>query len=149
MTRNRITLTKSQKKVVELQCFSVQKRYNVDESNPVFREGGILPLPHPFLCEKTIVMTALFTLYFSTFSVLLTVFWIDDIITTQQNNFDADTLDGCLHFVCKFDRRVERTLTPGDLNNPNLERRSASDQRSVAHLHLYLENIILYRRGIS
>ena len=49
------------------------------------------------------------TLPLSTVPVLLTAFGVDDIIITQQNSFDADTLDGCLYFVCKFDRRVERT----------------------------------------
>ncbi len=49
--------------------------------------------------------------YLSTLPVCLTAFWIDDIITAQKNTFDADTLDGCLHFVCNFDRRTERTLT--------------------------------------
>ena len=73
-------------------------------------------------------MVALLPPYLSTCQVLLTAFWIDDIITAQQNNFDADTLDGCLHFVCKFDRRAERTLTPGGLDNQNLKRRSAIDQ---------------------
>ena len=76
-------------------------------------------------------MTALFALYFSTFPVLLTAFWIDAIITAQQNNFDADTLDGCLHFVCKFNHQEERTLTLGDLNNQNLERRSAIAQHPI------------------
>ena len=63
--------------------------------------------------------------------VALTAFWIDDIITAQKNSFDADTLDGCLHFVCEFDRRVERTLTPGDLDNQNLERRSTIAQHPI------------------
>jgi len=88
-------------------------------------------------------MTALFALYFSTLPVLLTAFLINDIITAQQNSFDADTLDGCLHFLCKFNHRAERTLTLGDLDNQNLERRSAIDQRPFAHAHLYLENLIL------
>ena len=55
-----------------------------------------------------------------------------------MNRCDADTLDGCLHFVCKFDCRVERTLTLGDLDNQNLKRRSAINQRSFTHPHLYL-----------
>ena len=76
---------------------------------PVFEGGGILPLPHPFSGEKDIVRTALFTPYFSMLPVALTAFWIDDIITAQKNSFDADTLDRCLHFVCEFDRRMERT----------------------------------------
>ena len=109
----------------------------------------MLPLPHPFSGERGIAMTALFALYFSTLQVLLTAFLIDGIITAQQNSFDADTLDGCLHFVCKLDHWVERTLTLGDLDNQNLKRRSAIDQHSFAHLHLYLENFILNRRGIS
>ena len=75
--------------------------------------------------------------------VLLTVFWIDDIITAQQNSFDADTLDGCLHFVCKFNHRAERTLTLGELDNQNLKRRTAINQRPLAHTQLYLENLIL------
>ena len=58
-------------------------------------------------------------------------------------------IDGCLHFVCKFDRRAEGTLTLGDLDNQNLKRRSAIDQHSFTHSHLYLENLILNRRGIS
>ena len=78
-------------------------------------------------------MVALLPPYLSTCQVLLTAFWIDDIITAQQNNFDADTLDGCLHFVCKFDRRAEGTLTLGDLDNQNLKRRSAIDQHPFAH----------------
>ena len=109
----------------------------------------MLPLPHPFSGKRGIAMTALFALYFSTLQVLLTAFLIDDIITAQQNSFDADALDGCLHFVCKLDRWEERTLTLGDLDNQNLERRSAIDQRSFTHPHLYLENLILNRRGIS
>ena len=80
--------------------------------------------------------------------VALTAFWIDDIITAQKNTFDADTLDGCLHFVCKLDCRVERTLTPGDLDNQNFERRSAIDSHPLAYPHLYLENYILNRREI-
>ena len=76
-------------------------------------------------------MVALLPPYLSTYQVLLTAFWIDDIITAQQNYFDADTLDGCLHFVCKLDCRVERTLTPGDLDNQNLKRRSAIDQHLI------------------
>ena len=109
----------------------------------------MLPLPHPFSGERGIAMTALFALYFSTLQVLLTAFLIDGIITAQQNSFDADTLDGCLHFVCKLDHWVERTLTLGDLDNQNLKRRSAINQRSFTHPHLYLENLILNRRGIS
>ena len=109
----------------------------------------MVPLPHPFSGEKAIGMTALLCPIFPTRPVLLTVFWINDIITAQQNSFDADTLDGCLHFVCKLDRRVERTLTLGDLDNQNLKRRSAIDQHSFTHSHLYLENLILNRRGIS
>ena len=76
-------------------------------------------------------MTALLVPYLSTLQVLLTAFLIGGIITTQQNNYDADTLDGCLHFVCKFDCRAERTLTLGDLDNQNLKRRSAIDQHPV------------------
>ena len=93
--------------------------------------------------EKAVAMTALLVPYLSTLQVLLTAFWINDIITAQKNSFDADTLDGCLHFVCKFDRRLERTLTLGDLDNQNLERSSAIDQHPFAHPHLYLENLIL------
>ena len=37
----------------------------------------------------------------------------------------------------------------GDLDNQNLERRSAIDQCLFAHPHLCLENFILNRRGIS
>ena len=62
----------------------------------------MLPLPHPFSGKRGIAMTALFALYFSTLQVLLTAFLIDGIITAQQNSFDADTLDGCLHFVCNL-----------------------------------------------
>ena len=109
----------------------------------------MLPFPHPFSGEKGIAMTDLFALYFSTLQVLLTAFLIDDIITAQQNIFDADALDGCLHFVCKLDRREERTLTLGDLGNQNMERRSAIDSHPLAYPHLHLENFILNRRGIS
>ena len=76
-------------------------------------------------------MTVLLFPIFSTHQVLLTAFLIDGIITAQQNSFDADTLDGCLHFVSKFDHRAERTLTLGDLDNQNLKRRSAIDQRPI------------------
>jgi len=96
--------------------------------------------PIHFRTKKTVATTALFNLYFSTLLVCLTAFLIDGIITVQQNSFDADTLDGCLHFVCKFDRWVERTLTLGDLDNQNLERKSAIDQYQLAHTQLYLEN---------
>lgn len=88
-------------------------------------------------------MVALLPPYLSTYQVLLTAFWIDDIITAQQNNFDADTLDECLHFACKLDRREERTLTLGGFDNQKLKRRSAIDQRPFTHPHLYLENLIL------
>ena len=71
------------------------------------------------------------SLSLATLQVLLTAILINGIITAQQNSFDADTLDGCLHFVCKFDRRVERTLTLGDLDNQNLERRSAIAQHPI------------------
>ena len=71
------------------------------------------------------------SLSLATLQVLLTAILINGIITAQQNSFDADTLDGCLHFVCKFDRRVERTLTPGDLDNQNLERRSTISQHPI------------------
>ena len=116
-------------------AFSGQKRYNVEEQNLVFGVGGIVPLPHPFSGEKTVAMTALLVSYLSTLQVLLTVLWINDIIIAQKNSFDADTLDGCLHFVSKFDHRTERTLTLGDLDNQNLKRRSAIDQHPFAHTH--------------
>jgi hypothetical protein len=58
-------------------------------------------------------------------TVALTVFWNDDIIAAQKNSLDADTLVRCLHFVCKFDCRVERTLNLGDLNNQNMGRGAA------------------------
>ena len=92
-------------------------------------------------------MTAPFAPYYSTLQVLLTAFLIDGIITAQKNIFDADTLDGCLHFVCKFDHRVERTLTLSDLDNRNLKRRSAIDQHPFAHPHLYLATKI--RRSVN
>ena len=71
------------------------------------------------------------SLSLATLQVLLTAILINGIITAQQNSFDSETLDGCLHFVCKFDRRVERTLTPGDLDNQNLERRSTISQHPI------------------
>ena len=71
------------------------------------------------------------SLSLATLQVLLTAFGIDDIITAQKNSFGADTLDGCLHFVCKFDRWAKRTLTLGDLDNQNLKRRSAIDQHPI------------------
>ena len=109
------------------QCFFGLKTLQCRPIEPRFLEGGYSTI----------------TLSISTVPVLLTAFWIDDIITAQKNSFDADTLDGCLHFVCEFDRRVERTLTLGDLDNQYLERRSAIDLHSFEHPHLYLENLIL------
>ena len=94
------------------QCFFGAKTLHCRPLEPRFRSGWYSTI----------------TLSISTVPVLLTVFWIDDIITAQQNSFDADTLDGCLHFVCKSDSREERTLTPGGLDNQNLKRRSAIDQ---------------------
>ena len=112
--------------------------------------GWVVSYHYPLhFFRKNVDATALFALYLSTLPVCLTAFWIDDIITAQKNTFDADTLDGCLHFACKFDHRAERTLTLGDLDNQNLKRRSAIDQHEFAHPHLYLENFILNRRGIS
>ena len=80
-------------------------------------------------------MTALFEPNLSTLQVLLTGFWINGTMTAQKNSFDADTLDGCLHFVSKFDHREERTLTLGDLDNQNLKRRSAIDQHPFVQTH--------------
>lgn len=71
------------------------------------------------------------TLSISTVPVLLTVFWIDDIITAQKNSFDADTLDGCLHFVCNLITGWNGHKASGDLNNQNLERRPAIAQHPI------------------
>ena len=119
LTRNRITLAKSQKKVVVPQCFFGSKTLQCRPIEPRFGGGWYSTI----------------TLSVSTIPVCLTAFWIDDIITAQQNSFDADTLDGCLHFVCKFDHRAEGTLTPGDLDNHNLKRRPAIDQHPSAQPH--------------
>ena len=126
------------------QCFWGSKTLQCRQIEPHFCKGWYLTITPPLIpCPKTVATTALFTPYFSTFPVALTAFLIDDIITAQKNNFDADTLDGCLHFVCKLDRRVERTLTLGDFDNQKMKRRSAIDQNPFAHPHLYLENLIL------
>ena len=98
-TRNRIAFAKSQKKVVVPQRFFESKTLQCRSPGLHFYKEWYSTI----------------SLSITTFQVLLTAFWIDDIITTQKNSFDADTLDECLHFVCKFDRWVERTLTPGDL----------------------------------
>ena len=70
-------------------------------------------------------------------------FWIDDIITAQQNSFDADTLDGCLHFVCNLITGWNGHKASGDLNNPKQKGGLPSINIPFAYPHLYLENLIL------
>ena len=61
-----------------------------------------------------------------------------------KNSCNADTLDGCLHFISNFSHRAERTLTPGDLNNQNLNRRSSVQQRAFAQPHTCTLKISYY-----
>ena len=103
-----LPLSKSQEKVVVPQYFFGSKTLQCRRIEPQFL--GVVYYHYPILfVRKSRAMTALFTPYLSTLPVLLTVFRINDIITTQKNSIDADTHDGCLHFVYKFYRRAERT----------------------------------------
>ena len=83
---------KNAKKVVVAQCFFGIKSLQCRSTEDRFYKGRY----------------SVTSLSIATLQVLLTAFLIDGTITAQKNSFDADTLDGCLHFVCIFNRRVER-----------------------------------------